>query len=80
MLLSHIRKDEKDNSDIDHRKQFNNVIKTIFHGASEDKMAVTQDMFWTENTEFDNKIGSFYADKFICKSKYIRDGNSHLWY
>ena len=41
-------------------------------------MAVTQNMFWTEYTEFDNKMGSFYADKCLRKSKDIRDGNSYL--
>ena len=43
-------------------------------------MAVTLVLFWTEYTAFDNMIGSFYADKFICKSKDIRDGNIHLWH
>ena len=43
-------------------------------------MAVTQDIFWTECTEFDNKNGSFDGDEFILKSKDIRDGNSNLWY
>ena len=43
-------------------------------------MAVTQDMIWTEYTDFDNKNSSFDGDEFICKSKYIRYGNSNLWY
>ena len=43
-------------------------------------MAVTQEIFWTEYTEFDNKIGSFDADEFIWKTKDIRYGNSHLWH
>ena len=43
-------------------------------------MAVTQDMFWTEYTDFDNKIGSFYADEFIWRIKNIRDDNSHVWH
>ena len=43
-------------------------------------MAVTQDIFWTENTDFDNKIGTFDADEFIWKSKDIKDDNSHLWH
>ena len=43
-------------------------------------MALTQDIFWTEYTDFDNKIGSFYADDFLWKSKDIKDGNSHLWH
>ena len=37
-------------------------------------------MFWTGNTEFYNKNGSFDADKFIWKIKDIRYGNSHLWH
>ena len=43
-------------------------------------MDITQDIFWTEYTEFDNKIGSFDTDEFIWKIKDIRDGNSHLWH
>ena len=43
-------------------------------------MAVTQDIFWTECTEFENKNGSFDGDAFIWKIKYIRDGNSNLWH
>ena len=43
-------------------------------------MAVNRDIFCTEYTDFDNKIGSFDADEFIWKSKEIRDGNSNLWY
>ena len=41
-------------------------------------MAVTRDIFWTEYTNFDNKIGSFDADEFMWKSKHIIDGNSNL--
>ena len=43
-------------------------------------MAVTQDLFWTEYTDFDNKIGSFDADEVIWKIKDIIDGNSNLWH
>ena len=43
-------------------------------------MNVTLDMFWTEYTDFDNKIGSFDDDGFIWKRKGISDGNSHLWH
>ena len=43
-------------------------------------MNVTLDVFWTEYTAFDNKVGSYDADEFIWKSKYISDGNSHLWH
>ena len=42
-------------------------------------MAVTQDIFWTEYTDFYNKIVSFDADEFIWKSKDIKDGNINFW-
>ena len=61
-VIPHIHKYAKDHSDSDHRKQVKHVIKTSFYGASEDEMSVTQDIFWTEYTDFDNKIGSFDAD------------------
>ena len=53
-VITHIQKDVKDHSDSDHSKQFNNFIKTLFFGASEEEMAVTQDIFWTKYTDFDN--------------------------
>ena len=43
-------------------------------------MAITQDMFWTEYTDFYNNNCSFYGDEFIWKTKDIRYGNSHLWH
>ena len=79
-VIPHILKDKKYHSYIDHRKKFKNVIKTLFRGLPEDGMVVTQDIFWTEYTEFDNKNSSFHADEFIWKCKDIRDGNSHLWH
>ena len=44
-VIPHLRKYAKDNSDSDHRKQVNNVIKTLFYGESEEEMAVTLDVF-----------------------------------
>ena len=79
-VIPHIRKDAKDHSDSDHRKQVKNVIKTLFSGSYEEEMAVTLDLFWTEYTAFYNMIGSFDADEFINKIKDIIDGNSHLWH
>ena len=61
-VIPHICKDAKDHSDSYHGKQVKNVIKALLHGVPEDKMAVTLDIFWTEITEFDNKIGSFDVD------------------
>ena len=77
-VITHICKDAKYHSYSDHGKQVNNVINTLFYGASEEEMAVTLDLFWTEYTASDNMIGSFDADEFIWKIKDIRDGNSHL--
>ena len=34
----------------------------MFRGLFEYKMSVTQDLFWTEYTEFHNNIGSFDGD------------------
>ena len=79
-VIPHIHKDAKYHSDSDHRKQFNNIIKTIFSGSSEEKMNVTIDVFWTEYTVSDNKVGLYDADEFIWKSNDISDGNSHLWH
>ena len=58
-VIPHIHKYAKDHSDRNHRKQVNNVIKKLFSGSSEDEMNVTLDVFWTEYTAFDNKVGSY---------------------
>ena len=79
-VILHIHKNSKDHSDRNHRKQVNNVIKTLFSGSSEKEMNVTLDVFWTEYTAFGNKVGSYYDDEFIWKSKDISDGNIHLWH
>ena len=79
-VIPHIRKNAKYNSYSDHRQQVNNVNKKLFHAIPEDEMAVTQDIFWTEYTDFDNKNDSFYADEFIWKSQDSRYGNIHLWH
>ena len=79
-VIPHICRDAKDHSNIDQRKQVNNVIKTLFHGVPEDEISFTQNMFWTEYTDFDSKNDSFDWDAFIWKSKYIRDDYSHSWH
>ena len=78
-VIPHICKDAKDHSDRNHRKQVNNVIKILFSVSSEEEMNVTLEVFWTEYTAFDNKVGSYDADEFIWKSKDIIDGNIHFW-
>ena len=42
----------------------NNIIKRLFSGSSEEEINVNLDMFWTEYTDFDNKVGSYDADLF----------------
>ena len=43
-------------------------------------MHETLDTFWNEYTKFNHKNDPFESNSFICNSKDIRDGNSHLWY
>ena len=59
MDFMYIRKDAKHHTDSEHRKQVNNVIKTIFCELYVEEMAVTQYLFLTEYTLFDNNNGSF---------------------
>ena len=66
-VIPHIHKDAKDHSDSDHRKQVNNVIRTLFHGLSEDESSLTLHFFYIAYTDFDNNIGSFDEDEFIWK-------------
>ena len=52
-VIPHIRKYAKYHLDSENRKQVKNLIKTLFHGLYEDRMDVTQDIFWTKNKDFD---------------------------
>ena len=70
-VIPHIIKDTKYHSDKSHRKQVNNGINTLFSGSSEEEMNITLDVFWTEYTAFNNKVGSYDADEYIWKSKDI---------
>ena len=55
-VILHICKDAKYRSDRNHKKQVNNVIKTLFSGSSEEEMNVTLELFWTEYTALDDKV------------------------
>ena len=79
-IITHIIKDAKYHSYSDNKKQVKNVIKTLFHRLSEEEIVVTQDIFLTGYTDFDRKNVLFDGDELIRKSKYIIDGNSHLWH
>ena len=61
-VIPHIHKGARYHSESDHKKNINNLIKILFHGLYVYKMAVTQDLFWSEYTEFDKKNGSFDGD------------------
>ena len=79
-VIPHIGKYEKYHSNSDHSNHIKFFIKTLFHGLTEDERDITQEIFWTEYTEFDNKNDSFDGDEFVWKSKDSRDGNSNLWH
>ena len=58
----------------------NNVIKTFFSGSSLKELHGTLDTLWSKYTLFDHKNDPFDSNEFICNSKDITDGNSHLWH
>ena len=58
--------------------QVNTVIKTLFHGISDDEMNDNLDTFLIEYTDFNYKNFSSYGDDFIWSSKDIIQGNSHI--
>ena len=51
--------------------QVNTVIKTLFHGISDDEMNDNLDTFLIEYTDFNYKNFSSYGDDFIWSSKDI---------
>ena len=67
-------------SDGNHMKQGNNVIKTFLDGISDDDINYTLDKFWNDSIGFHLKNCPFYGDDFIWRRKYIQDRNSHLWH
>ena len=58
----------------------NNVIKTLFSGSTEKELHGTLDTFWSEYKNSNQKNDPFDSNEFIWNSKYISDGNSHLWH
>ena len=60
--------------------QVNNVINTLFARSSEKDLYEILDTFWSEYTKSNHKNDTFDSNKFIWSSKYICDGNSHLWH
>ena len=79
-VIPHIREDVFKNAQIKHHIQGNTVIKSLFSGSTEIELHGTLDTFWIKYTLFNHKNDPFDRNDFICNSKYIADGNSHLWH
>ena len=79
-VITHIREDCFKNAQNKHHIQVNNVVKTLFAGSTENDLHETLDMFWSKYKNFNNKNDNFDGNGFICDSKDIGDGNSHLWH
>ena len=60
--------------------QVKKIIKTLYDRSSENHFHENLDAFWTEYKTFNHKNDPFESDEVIWSSKYIRDGNSHLWH
>ena len=52
----------------------------MYAGSSEEELNETLDTFWSEYTKFNHENDYFYSNEFICSSKDICDGNTHLWH
>ena len=79
-VIPHIREDAFKNAQNKHNIQVNNIIKTLFAVSTEKELHGTLVTFWKKYTKFNQKNDSFDSNAFICNSKYITDGNSHLWH
>ena len=56
----------------------NNVIKTLFAESNEKELHRTLDTFWSKYKNFNQNNDPFDSNEFICNSKDISDGKSHL--
>ena len=63
-----------------HMYQVNNFIKTLLCDLSYVKFHVTIYILWSEYTDSNHNNGHFDDYKWIYRSKFICDGNSHLWH
>ena len=55
------------------------LSKPFFSGSTEKELHGALDTFWSEYTLFNKNNDPFGSNEFIWNSKYISDGNSHLW-
>ena len=56
------------------------LSKSFLAGSTEKVLHEALDTFWSEYTLFNHKNDPFDSNYFIWNSKYITDGNSHLWH
>ena len=59
---------------------FGDCINSLFAGSTEKEFHETLDRFWSRYTNFNQNNDPFDSNEFICNSKDINDGNSHLWH
>ena len=79
-VVPHIREDVFKNPNGKHHFQENNFIKTLYAGPTQKESNETLDKFWSEYTKFNHKNDTFDSNEFIWSSKYISNGNSHMWH
>ena len=79
-VIPPIREGVFNNSNVNHIKQVNNVIKTLFSDLSDDELRDILDTFWSEYANFNHNNDTFENDEFIWNSKYICGVNSRIWY
>ena len=79
-VITRIRNDVFDISNVNNRNQVHTVINTLFADSTEKEFHETLDKFWSEYTNLNYKNDPFDSKNIIWSSKYICDGNSHMWH
>ena len=79
-VIPHIREHVFKNVQNNHHIQVNAVIKSFVAGLTGKELHETLDTFWSKYTNFNHKNDHFGSNEFIWNSKYISDGNSHIWH
>ena len=79
-VIPHIGEDVFKNAQNNHHIQVNTLIKSFFAGSIEKESHETIDTLRNKYTKFSHKNYYFDSIEFIWKSKYISDGNIHIWH
>ena len=79
-VIPHIRGDVFKNAQNNQHIQVNSVIRSLFDGWTEKELHGNIYIFWSEYKNFNHKNDTFDSNEFIWNSKFISDGNIHLWY